>query len=116
MDSLDKETEKKKKKQDIIPDKYFSIGEVSKITHLPSYTLRFWESQFKQLHPQKSRGGHRRYQKKDVELILYIKSLLQEKKFTIKGAQEELKKKERENLLDPAFIKKELEEILEMLS
>ena len=112
MDSLSKE---RKKEQETIPNKYFSIGEVSKITHLPSYILRFWESQFKQLHPQKSRGGHRRYQKKEVELILYIKSLLQEKKFTIKGAREELKKKERENLLDSVFIKKELEEIFKIL-
>lgn len=116
MNSLPEETKKNEKQQDIIPDKYFPIGEVSRITHLLPYVLRFWESQFKQLHPQKSRGGHRRYQKKDVELILWIKSLLYEKKFTIKGAQEELKKREKKELLDPIIIKEELEKVLKILN
>ena len=64
-----KETEK-----GVVPDKYFSVQKVSGITQLPSYVLRFWESQFDQLHPQRTRGGHRRYQKEDVELILQIKN------------------------------------------
>lgn len=99
----------------IIPDKYFCIGEASKITHLPPYILRFWETQFKELRPQKSRGGHRRYQKRDVELVLWIKNLLYEKKFTINGAQKELRNRQRKDWLDPLIIKKELQETLQIL-
>ncbi len=104
-----------KEQRDIIPDKYFCIGEVSKITHLPPYILRFWETQFKELRPQKSRGGHRRYQKKDVELVLWIKNLLYEKKFTINGARKELRNGQRKDWLDPLIIKKELQETLQIL-
>ncbi len=110
-----KDEESNKEQRNIIPDKYFCIGEVSKITHLPSYILRFWETQFKELCPQKSRGGHRRYQKKDVELILWIKNLLYEKKFTINGAQKELKNRQRKDWLDPLTTKKELQAILQIL-
>lgn len=97
-----------------VPEKlYFSIGEVSEITEVPSYVIRFWESKFPSLHPQKSRGGHRRYQKKDVELILTIKDLLYNKGFTIEGARKELKK-ENTNL-DVNWIKREIEEIIKLL-
>jgi len=105
----------KKGKEIGIPDKsYFSIGEVSEITHLPPYVLRFWESKFKEIRPQKSRGGHRRYQRKDIELILGIKELLYETKFTIHGAQKELKKI-KGGPITPLAIKKELQEILRIL-
>ena len=98
-----------------IPEKsYFSIGEVSEITHLPPYVLRFWENKFKEIRPQKSRGGHRRYQRKDIEVILGIKELLYEKKFTIHGAQKELRKT-KESSITPSGIKKELQEILRIL-
>lgn len=74
------------------PDKlYFSIGEVSKITGLEAHVLRFWESEFSSLKPKKNKKGQRTYQKKDIELILRIKKLLYEKKFTIKGATAALK-------------------------
>jgi len=109
------EEESNKEQRAIIPDKYFCIGEVSKITYLPPYILRFWETQFKELHPQKSRGGHRRYQKKDVELVLWIKNLLYEKKFTINGARKELRNRQRKDWLDPLIIKKELQETLQIL-
>ncbi|GAF77724.1 unnamed protein product [marine sediment metagenome] len=114
MNSLYKKEEEGQ--QESIPDRYFSVQKVSEITELPSYILRFWESQFEQLHPQRTRGGHRRYQKKDVELILCIKNLLYEKKLTIKGAKEELKRTEREDLIDPAILGKELEEVLDILN
>jgi DNA-binding transcriptional MerR regulator len=114
MNSLYKK--KKEGQQEGIPDKYFSVQKVSEITQLRSHILRFWESQFKQLHPQRTRGGHRRYQKKDVELILWIRNLLYEKKLTIKGAKEELKRRERQDLIDPAILGKELEEVLDILN
>ena len=99
--------------QGILQKLYFSISEVAEITGLPPYVLRFWEGKFSQLRPQKSRGGHRRYQRKDVELVLRIKELLHQKGFTIQGAQRELGKKE--NGLDPRNLKEKLKEILRIL-
>ena len=75
-----------------IPDKlYFKIGEVSAIAGLPTYVLRFWETQFAKVKPKRTSSGQRLYRKNDVEVILRIKSLLHEKKFTIKGAIQHLK-------------------------
>ncbi|MFQ6066465.1 MAG: MerR family transcriptional regulator [bacterium] len=105
----------KKGKEAKIPEKlYFSIGEVSKITRLPPYVLRFWENKFREIRPQKSRGGHRRYQRKDIEVILGIKELLYEKKFTIHGAQKELHRT-KGSPITPLVIKKELQEIVRIL-
>lgn len=71
-----------------IPDKlYFRIGEVSKLTGIKPYVLRFWESEFPGLGPRKSGTGHRLYRRKDVELVLEIKHLLYERRFTIEGAR-----------------------------
>ena len=66
---------------------YYSIGEVSKITHLKSYVLRYWETEFRQLNPPKNRAGNRTYRQKDIDLILRIKDLLYNQKYTIKGAR-----------------------------
>ena len=75
-----------------IPDKlYFKIGEVSAITGLPTYVLRFWETQFTKIKPKRTSSGQRVYRKIDVEMVLTIKSLLHEKKFTIQGAIQHLK-------------------------
>ncbi|MBV8816875.1 MAG: MerR family transcriptional regulator, partial [Acidobacteriaceae bacterium] len=71
-----------------IPDKlYFRIGEVSRLAGIKPYVLRFWESEFPSLGPKKSGTGHRLYRKKDVELVLQIKQLLYEKRYTIEGAR-----------------------------
>ena len=71
-----------------IPDKlYFRIGEVSKLTGIKPYVLRFWENQFPGLGPRKSGKGHRLFRRKDVELVLEIKHLLYDKRFTIEGAK-----------------------------
>lgn len=76
----------------IIPDKlYFRIGEVSELSALPAYVLRFWESEFPHLKPTKSSTGQRMYRKRDVEGILRIKKLLYEEGYTIAGAREKLK-------------------------
>ena len=66
---------------------YYSISEVSKITDIEQYVLRYWETEFEQLKPQKNRAGNRIYTNKDIQLILYIKELLREKKYTIEGAK-----------------------------
>ncbi|MCF8050199.1 MAG: MerR family transcriptional regulator [Desulfobacterales bacterium] len=71
-----------------IPDKlYFRIGEVSRITGVPAYVLRFWENEFRRMHPKRTPSGQRLYRKKDIETVLTIKNLLYEKKFTIEGAR-----------------------------
>src|SRR5499427_6590736 len=74
-----------------IPDKlYFRIGEVSALLGVEPYVLRYWESEFPTLAPKKSGTGHRLYRRKDVELLLRIKHLLYEKRFTIDGARQYL--------------------------
>ncbi len=75
-----------------IPDKvFFRIGEVAEITGVQAYVLRFWEKEFGALRPQKSKSGQRRYRRADIELVLRIKELLWERKFTIEGANLEIK-------------------------
>src|SRR5246500_84423 len=74
-----------------IPDKlYFKIGEVSELLGVEAYVLRYWETEFAVLSPKKSGTGHRLYRRKDVELLLRIKHLLYEKRFTIEGARQSL--------------------------
>ncbi len=69
---------------------YYSISEVSKITGLEQYVLRYWENEFEQLKPQKNRAGNRIYTNKDIQLILFLKKLLREEKYTIDGAKKVL--------------------------
>ncbi|MCH7763525.1 MAG: MerR family transcriptional regulator [Candidatus Marinimicrobia bacterium] len=73
---------------------YYSIGEVSQLTGLKPYVLRYWETEFKQLSPPKNRAGNRTYRQKDIDTILLIKDLLYTRKFTIKGAKSQLKTSE----------------------
>ncbi|MCK9279684.1 MAG: MerR family transcriptional regulator [Melioribacteraceae bacterium] len=66
---------------------YYSISEVSKLSGLEQYILRYWETEFEQLKPGKNRAGNRIYTNKDIKLIIYIKKLLREEKYTIEGAK-----------------------------
>jgi len=75
---------------------YYSISEVSKITDIEQYVLRYWETEFEQLSPQKNRAGNRIYTNKDIRLILSIKELLREKKYTIEGAKKIIEDYEQE--------------------
>jgi DNA-binding transcriptional MerR regulator len=80
-----------------IPDKlYFRIGEVSRLGGIKPYVLRFWETEFPSLGPKKSGKGHRLYRRKDVELVLEIKRLLYEKRYTIEGARKFLDSRGRD--------------------
>ena len=72
---------------------YYSISEVSEITDLKQYVLRYWETEFSQLNPKKNSAGNRTYRTNDIDIILEIKSLLYERKFTIKGAKQYFKSK-----------------------
>ncbi len=113
-----------------IPDKlYFKIGEVSELLGVEPYVLRYWETEFPVLSPKKSGTGHRLYRRKDVELLLRIKHLLKEKRFTIEGARQSLhaesraprpragKRMQQELFSDDPLpeIRRELADILEML-
>ena len=89
----------------VLPDKlYFRIGEVSNLTGLEAYVLRFWETEFKGINPKRTDSGQRLYRKEDVELIYQIKHLLHEKKFTIRGAKQYLSDRKKEKKAKPASI------------
>lgn len=79
---------------------YYSISEVSKLTGIEQYILRYWETEFEQLKPQKNRAGNRIYTNKDIQLILYIKNLLRERKYTIEGAKKILENYSSEKLVE----------------
>src|SRR6201987_4698810 len=79
-----------------IPDKlYFRIGEVAKLAGIKPYVLRFWETEFPGLGPRKSGTGQRLYRRKDVEMVLEIKRLLYDNRYTIEGARKFLQMKQK---------------------
>jgi len=79
-----------------IPDKlYFRIGEVARLCEVPAYVLRFWESEFPQLKPNKGGTGQRLYRRRDVEMALRVKTLLYDEGYTIPGARQLLKTESR---------------------
>jgi DNA-binding transcriptional MerR regulator len=111
-----------------IPDKlFFKIGEVAKLAGVEQHVLRYWEDEFKALHPKKNTSGQRFYEKKDVELVLEIERLLYLEKYTIAGAKKKIresKKKssqlslgfDRETFIDQKNdIISDLESVLELL-
>jgi DNA-binding transcriptional MerR regulator len=70
---------------------YYRIGEVSRLTGVKPYVLRYWESEFRWMAPQKSRSQQRLYRRRDIDVILLIKKLLYEERFTIAGARKRLR-------------------------
>ncbi|KAF0185149.1 MAG: transcription regulator protein [Nitrospirae bacterium] len=75
----------------LFPEKlFYKIGEVSALVGVESYVLRYWESEFPSLRPRKSRSGQRIYTKKDIDLILLIRRLLYEERYTIDGVRRKL--------------------------
>jgi DNA-binding transcriptional MerR regulator len=74
----------------IAPREYYSISEVCEITGLKPHVLRYWEAQFPLLNPSKNRSGNRVYQRKEIRLILLVKELLYEEKYTVEGAKAKL--------------------------
>ncbi len=106
---------------------YYSIGEVCELTGLKPHVLRYWETQFELLHPTKNRAGNRVFRPKEIELILLVKHLLYEKKFTIDGARQRLLDMRRggeiaeaeKDVVDRDFLanlKKELLQVKEVLA
>ena len=105
---------------------YYSIGEVCDLTGLKPHVLRYWESQFDHLHPSKNSAGNRVYRPEEIELVLLVKKLLYEKKYTIEGANQRLREmrgeesleEEKAQLAEPEFlqaIKTDLKELLTIL-
>jgi DNA-binding transcriptional MerR regulator len=125
-----------------IPDKlYFRIGEVAQLCEVPAYVLRFWETEFAQLRPNKGGTGQRLYRRRDVEMALRIKTLLYDQGYTIPGARQVFKSEQKQkepmlalgveasagkaetldkaNKADPARLRKlrrEMQELLTLLS
>ncbi len=116
--------------KEFIPNRlYFKIGEVSQLTGIEPYVLRYWESEFKTIKPSRTKSKQRIYRKKDIEIILEIKRMLYEEKLTIAGARKKLQelkskgkkqlqfdfdgKKDHRNILKE--IKRELEAMRKML-
>jgi DNA-binding transcriptional MerR regulator len=96
---------------------YYSISEVSKITDLEQYVLRYWESEFEELKPAKNRAGNRIYTNRDIKLILYIKKLLRDERYTIEGAKQVLKNYtpegdtgEQLELIDPPALQQKIKD------
>jgi DNA-binding transcriptional MerR regulator len=80
----------------VIPEKiYFKIGEVCELVGVQAHVLRYWETEFPQLSPQKNRSGQRSYRRKDVETCLRIKELLYDEMYTIAGARKKLQAEQR---------------------
>lgn len=105
---------------------FFSIGEVCALTDLKPHVLRYWEGQFRFLHPAKNRSGNRVYSRREVELILLVKHLLYSEKYTIEGARQKLDQQRRSGGLRAAAraalgvetlesVERELEAILLLL-
>jgi len=101
-----------------VPDKlYFRIGEVAELASLKPSILRFWETEFDQLNPVKSSSGQRLYSRKNLELILQIKSLLYSERLTIEGARKKIseRKSNKSEILDFDLKTRVLREVKEDL-
>lgn len=74
----------------LVRKEYYAISEVADLVGLPAHVLRYWESQFAVLNPSKNRSGNRVYQRKEIRLILLVKQLLYDEKYTVEGAKQKL--------------------------
>ncbi len=103
-----------------IPNKrYFTIGEVSKITHIKTHILRYWEKEFESLEPTKRRGNRRYYTQDDILTILKINNLISSQGFTIDGAKQNLSSaksnSESKDNLAVTLLKKDIQKIIDVL-
>ncbi len=108
-----------------LPDKqFFKIGEVSRILAVKPHVLRYWETEFSAIRPQKSRTNQRLYRRRDVELLLMIKELLYKERFTISGAKKRLRELTRkgsapnqeEQLAAVLAVRQQVVELLEIMN
>jgi DNA-binding transcriptional MerR regulator len=128
-DSRDESTDPAAASRDrpVVPREYYSISEVCELVDLKPHVLRYWETQFGPLNPSKNRSGNRVYQKKEIRLILLVKHLLYEEKYTVEGARAKLDQLRRSGRLPDvtakamthdtaALVRSELEQVLAILS
>lgn len=113
--------------QQVAKKVYYSIGEVCDLSGLKPHVLRYWETQFDVLNPTKNRAGNRVYRSRDVEVVLLVKHLLYDEKYTIEGANQKLVEMRRDGelraegqgVVAPEFlagIKQELEALRDLLT
>ena len=106
---------------------YYSIGEVRELTGIESHVLRYWETRFDVLRPIKNQAGNRVFRPRDVEVVLLLKSLLYEEKYTVEGARQKLARMRKQGDLDKARkaalgselrgqLRNDLQELIEILS
>ena len=111
----------------IAPRAYYSIGEVCDLTGIQAHVLRYWETRFELLRPVKNQAGNRVYRPREVELVLLLKRLLYEDKYTVEGARQELARMRRTGGLQEARkaalapelrgqLKSDLAELMDILS
>jgi DNA-binding transcriptional MerR regulator len=110
----------------IIRKEYYSIGEVCDLVGLKPHVLRYWESQFPALRPSKNRAGNRVYQRKEIRLVILVRRLLYDEKYTVEGARQKVEELRKGGELDAATrqvldvatvddIRAELQSLLEIL-
>lgn len=92
---------------------YYSIGEVSDLTSVDPHVLRYWETVFKELHPKKNKAGNRVYKEKDIEVVMKLKELIKDKKYSTKGAKQVLEQEDGESNVReiPVSLRKDLQEV-----
>lgn len=111
----------------VIRKEYYSIGEACDLLDLKPHVLRYWETQFSILNPSKNRSGNRVYQRKEIKLLLLVKHLLYEERYTIEGAKQKLNQLRRSGELREAsgralgddtvrFLRTELQRLEEILT
>jgi DNA-binding transcriptional MerR regulator len=111
----------------VVRKEYYAISEVADLVALPAHVLRYWESQFSVLNPSKNRSGNRVYQRKEIKLILLVKQLLHDEKYTVEGAKQKLEQLRRGGSLGDAttgaldrqlvaVLRDELQQVSELLT
>ncbi len=97
---------------------YYSIGELSKLTDVEAHVLRYWETVFDSLNPQKNRAGKRIYTEKDIETVLQLRELIIEKKYSTAGAKKALRmqnKEQNDSEKIPVAVEKDLRQTKRLL-
>jgi len=111
--------QRRSRHEPVIPDKlYFRIGEVARLCGVETYVLRFWETEFPQMRPNKSGTGQRLYRKRDVEMAMRVRRLLHDEGYTIAGARQVLTQEARELRVKAKLqkVRTELRDLLGVLS
>jgi DNA-binding transcriptional MerR regulator len=124
---LDAEAPRAPRERPVAPKEYYSISEACDLVGLRPHVLRYWETQFPLLSPSKNRSGNRVYQRKEIKLILFVKQLLYEEKYTVEGARQKMEQLRKGGELQSAMaatldqqlvklLRSEMQHLLEVLT